>query len=76
VFVGIAARDDVDRYLGGVGHSQVDDFGDGSARYTQVAGRAPSSDPAVESFWLAQSEGAGSQTVEWDVEGGTTRPWS
>lgn len=71
VFVGIGPRDDVDRYLRGVGLSQVDDFGDGATRYTQVRGDAPAAAPSAQRFWVAQAEGDGQQTVTWDVKSGT-----
>lgn len=71
VFVGIAPRADVDRYLRGVGLSRVDDFGDGATQYTQVRGAAPRTDPSAQRFWVAQAEGNGQQTVKWDVKSGT-----
>jgi hypothetical protein len=71
VFIGIARRADLARYLRGVGYSRLDDFGDGSPRYSQVPGRRPRSRPSAEGFWVAQSSGAGEQKLEWDAASGT-----
>jgi hypothetical protein len=71
IFVGIGRTSDVDRYLRGVAHSQVDDFHDRGPTYTQVPGRAqPRSDPGSEGFWATQSEGAGPQHADFDFDNG------
>ncbi len=69
VFVGIGPTLEVDRYLGGVERDEVTSFGwgAGSVRYEHVAGGAPPSPPGEQDFWVASSEGFGSQLVEWDV---------
>ncbi len=71
VFVGIARRAAVATYLRGVGYSELDDFGDGRARYSQVPGRQPRSAPSAQRFWTVRAAGAGEQSVEWDVDSGT-----
>jgi hypothetical protein len=70
VFAGIGPTDDVDGYLGQVGHSEVTDFSDGSPTYDAHPGGSPATRPGDETFWVAESEGPGQQRVEWDVEGG------
>lgn len=73
LFVGIARSDDVDAYLSGVAHSEVEGFTENEVDYTDHLGRLRPADPAREDFWVAQSSGSGPQTVEWDAESGV---WS
>jgi hypothetical protein len=73
IFLGIAPTSDVDRYLSGVGHSQLTDFAHGDPTYDVQPGRAPQGRPAAQHFWVAKTEGGGDQTVSWDVESGN---WS
>ena len=72
VFVGIGAKDDVERYLAGVEHAQLTevDLSPFRTTYRFVEGDAPPGPPGGESFWAATAEGAGVQTLEWDVESG------
>jgi hypothetical protein len=70
VFVGIAPEREVDAYLQGVGHAEVEDFSDGSPRYLPSRGGAPPRPPSAEQFWVASAEGPGRQAVSWEVEGG------
>ena len=72
VFVGIGTRNDVDAYLRAVGHATVADFGDPIA-YEEEPGGAPRRPPGDEDLWIAQAEGEGEQTLQWDSEGGV---WS
>jgi len=72
LFLGIGPSDDVDRYLAGVAHSEVDDFSRrGNAVYTQVDGGRPRTPPAAQPFWIAQSAGLGRQRIEWDLDTGS-----
>jgi hypothetical protein len=73
LFVGIAPSADVDRYLGGVARAELTDFGNGGAEYEERSGGAPRTPPGAQDFWVAQSEGTGEQSVDWDVDTGT---WS
>jgi hypothetical protein len=73
IFIGIARTTDVDRYLGRAGHTEVVDFSNGSPRYEQRPGGAPRTPPRAQDIWVAQSEGAGAQRVQWDAESGV---WS
>jgi hypothetical protein len=72
LFVGIADTADADRYLRGVKHSEVADYRDhGSATYTELTGHSPRTPPADQNFWIAQSEGAGQRTLDWDTASGS-----
>ena len=72
VFIGIADRDDVERYLAGVAYSEVTDFDDdGEPEYDPNLGRVPPpAPPADRDFWEARSEGTGTQRIEWELESG------
>src|SRR5262245_52547467 len=70
VFVGIGSDDDVDRYLSGVNHDELIDFGGGTPDYDLHAGGAPRTRPGGQTFWVAQSEGTGEQALTWDAEFG------
>jgi hypothetical protein len=75
VFIGVARTRDVDRYLAGVAHSEVDDIelGPFSATYAMHAGtRAPAA-PATQRIWTAEAHGRGRQALTWDVQDGN---WS
>jgi hypothetical protein len=71
-FVGIGPSNEVARYLAGVEYDEVTNFGWAwmSVEYRHLDGGAPSSPPEQESFWVAQEEGSGTLTLEWDVEDG------
>jgi uncharacterized membrane protein len=73
VFLGVGPTEDVDAYLDGVEHAVLTDFEGGDARYDLRAGGAPKRPPASEPFWVAESQGGGDRSVEWDVESGV---WS
>jgi hypothetical protein len=70
IFVGIGPEQEVDAYLRGVGHAEVEDLSDDPPRYLTRRGGAPRSPPSAQQFWVASSEGLGRQAVSWDVEGG------
>jgi hypothetical protein len=69
VFVGIARRIDVERYLGNVERDAVSDF-DGDPRYEREPGAAPEGPPGDQTFWVASASGTGEQTLEWEPEEG------
>lgn len=74
VFVGIAPRSDVDRYLGGVARSEISDWaGHPQPSYTYRDGGAPLTSPGQQTIWVASASGPATQTVTWEVQGGT---WS
>ncbi len=71
IFLGIGQTSDVDRYLSGVRHAELTDFGfRNRARFDVQPGHAPRRRPAAEKFWVAQSEGSGEQRVDWEVQTG------
>ena len=68
IFAGVGPSGEVDDYLAGVAHSEVDGFDAKSDPiYTEVEGGAPSGPPGEQSFWITRSEGAGTQRLEWDL---------
>ena len=73
VFVGIARSRHVDAYLRGVEHvtfdgAHRDPF---EPRYRLNEGGAPDRPPGDLDIWVASVEGPGTQTLTWDVEGGS-----
>lgn len=68
LFVGIARKDDVARYLRGAGYATIDNFEVRSD--TTHAGGAVSSPPSTEQFWAASTEGTGQQTLRWTPRDG------
>ena len=72
VFLGIGPEDDVDRYLDGVAHAEIDDIDQDPFRVTYrfEEGDAPEDPPGDQDFWAASVEGPGDQTLEWDLESG------
>jgi len=71
-FVGIGPSEEVSRYLAGVKHDEVSNFGWAwmSVEYRHLEGQAPPSPPGEEDFWVAEQEGPGTLTLEWDVQDG------
>jgi hypothetical protein len=76
LFIGIARKDDVDRYLAGVAHSDVVDvnanpFGTSyRPTYRARPGGKPATPPDRTSFWVARVGGLGSQALTWSVKQG------
>ena len=71
LFAGVARSSDVEAYLAGVGYSSVDELDDPGPRYTHHAGTAPDVAPADSDIWVAQVQGAGSQTLRWTPREGS-----
>ena len=76
LFVGIAPTADVDRYLSGVPHDEVDglDIDGRSIDTVEYAGRAGTrtpTPPGDESFWVVSTEGVGTLSIEWSLESGS-----
>ena len=76
LFIGIAHKEDVDRYLAGVAHTEVVDvnanpFGT-TYRPTYAArpGGTPATPPDRARFWVARVEGRGTQALTWSVKQG------
>jgi len=53
-----------------VGHAEIDDLGADPISYVVQPGGAPSAPPDREEIWVAQVDGSGEQSLEWDSEGG------
>jgi hypothetical protein len=72
VFVGIAPTDDVERYLAGTAHATLTELETSPFRATteSAAGDRVPADPAAQDIWAASTSGAGTQSLEWDVEDG------
>lgn len=72
VFVGIGPEEDVAAYLSGVGYAEVTRIGldPDDVTYRTTEGAAPAGPPSDEGFWVASAEGAGAQTLTWDLESG------
>jgi hypothetical protein len=72
LFIGIARTADVNRYLAGVGHSELRDisFDPFKIDYLSRGTGAPGALPSAQAFWQASSTGTGRQTISWPVEEG------
>lgn len=68
LFIGIARKDDVLRYLRGAGYATIYSF-EVSADTTHP-GDPPSGPPAQESIWAASTQGTGQQTLLWTPRSG------
>lgn len=69
VFVGIARETDAAHYLDDVEHVVVTEIGD-EPRYSRRPGGAPDSPPGEQTFWVASTAGAGTETLDWEPENG------
>jgi len=63
LFIGIARKDDVLRYLQGAGYATIYSFE--VTADTTHPGAAPARPPARESIWAASTQGVGRQTLLW-----------
>jgi hypothetical protein len=74
VFVGIGPEFDVERYLAGVPHDEVDEVGFDpftiSYRPENVNGATPVVPPGEQDFWVASASGPATQTLTWDLDPG------
>jgi hypothetical protein len=72
LFIGIGPTDRVSQYLAGVAHDEVTNFAPWSKaiEYRHTDGGAPRSAPGEQDFWVATQEGSGTQSLEWQVQGG------
>ncbi len=72
VFVGIARTSDVSAYLRGSAHATVTDVDTSPFRaeiQTSTGDRRPAP-PAQRDMWAASAHGAGTQTLDWEVQDG------
>ncbi|MDQ1530021.1 MAG: hypothetical protein QOE37_126 [Microbacteriaceae bacterium] len=72
LFIGIASRADVQRYLSDVQHAEVTNlrFRPFGVDYRDVPGTKAPGDPAAQTFWVASSSGSGEQTITWTIQAG------
>jgi hypothetical protein len=76
LFIGIARKEDVDRYLDGVAHLEVLDVNGNPfgttyrPSYRSVPGGRPALPPSRATFWVARVAGGGSQSLTWSVKQG------
>jgi hypothetical protein len=72
VFVGIARTSDVERYLGGVPYTTVNDIDVAPFRadYERHSGNRRPVAPEHAGIWVASSHGAGKQSIDWEIDDG------
>ena len=72
LFIGIGPTGRVSKYLAGVPRDRITriDWMAGSIEYSHVDGTTLPSAPGKQSFWVAKEQGAGTQTLEWELEQG------
>jgi len=76
IFMGIADESDLSNYLRDVNYDEVSELEISPDRldYRNHPGSsAPEGSPADQQFWLESVNGAGTQTLEWELQSGT---WS
>ena len=73
VFVGIARATAVDSYLANVRREVATRFDARRSGFRLHAGGPPAVPPTAEHFWVAQSLGAGTQTLSWTPQNGNWR---
>ncbi|MBJ2119853.1 DUF4389 domain-containing protein [Arthrobacter sp. MSA 4-2] len=73
IFVGIAPREEVERYLAGSNYSQVLEVENRPFRveYREVEGAAQPEPPAEQDFWVAAGSGPGQQEIDWNIQPGS-----
>ena len=72
VFAGIARTADVERYLADASYTEVTDVDTDpfEAAYADRGGAGRPADPAGEDIWVASTQGAGQQTLDWEIRDG------
>lgn len=75
IFVGIAPRSDVERYLSGANYSELLDvsFRPFHVEYRETQGTQQPPLPSGQDFWVASASGAGEQELDWNIQSGN---WS
>ncbi|RZL81760.1 MAG: DUF4389 domain-containing protein [Rhodococcus sp. (in: high G+C Gram-positive bacteria)] len=73
IFIGIGARDEVDKYFTDVARTEVTDvqFAPFRPTYRQIPGTRPAEVPGAQSFWSVSSSGPGTQEVRWELQQGS-----
>jgi hypothetical protein len=72
VFVGLASRNDLDRYLNGVNHTEVTDIGAAAnvVEYRDVPGTRTPGPPGVRQFWAVSDAGPGARQIVTNLRSG------
>ncbi len=72
LFIGVGPTSRVSRYLSGVPHDKITslDWMAGTVDYAHVDGTTLPPAPGRQTFWVAQEEGSGTQTLDWQLEPG------
>lgn len=72
IFVGVAEESDLKAYLSDVEYDEIGDWLTmGRADYRHYWGNSEPAAPTSEKFWVESAHGAGTQTLEWEVETGS-----
>ncbi len=73
IFIGMAEKSDVQDYLNDVEYDEITEFRihPYSVDYQNHPGGSVPADPASQAFWRVLAYGAGTQTLEWELERGT-----
>lgn len=74
VFLGVGPAGEVADYLSGVPYDEVTNLGwfSSGVRYEVTGGgsAAPPAPPGEQTFWVAEQEGVGAQTLQWRIRSG------
>lgn len=72
VFIGIASKADIDRYLEGVERSEIANlqYFPFNVEYREISGTKAATSPAEQNFWVESSSGPGTQEIQWRVAPG------
>src|SRR5207244_5052632 len=72
LFLGVAPRVDIDRWLAAVSHDEVTDVNARGVGTTQLphAGTQPATAPGAQQCWVATATGPGAAPLTWPVEAG------
>ncbi len=70
VFVGIAPQADVDAYLAGVAHDEVDHIDGSRPEYRTRTGTLEVAPPTAQGFWSVATSGTGTQVLDWEATAG------
>lgn len=68
LFLGVARRADVDRYLAGVDQATLRTFDGSTPVYDVTAGDAVPAAPGDQPFWISRAEGTGPIEVTWSAD--------
>jgi Domain of unknown function (DUF4389) len=72
IFVGIASQAAVDEWLAGRAHDELTGLAEGTARYNRATGTLRAvSDPAGQTFWLANATGTTPDPLQWSLADGS-----